>query len=89
MGGKDESRSPDFESGMLVGYAEGLMVMHWLLTEAVKDTASTAPGTSAFMRGLAEGMGRDFPKLMESYHEAKGLSVPLDISVVDEDRIWN
>lgn len=89
MDGKDESLSPDFQNGMLAGYAEGLMIMQWLLIEAVKDTASTAPGTSAFLKGLTEGMGKDFPELMASYHEAKGLSVPLNISVVDEDRIWN
>lgn len=68
---KGKSLSPDFQSGMLVGHAEGLIVMQLLLIKAVKDTASTAPGTSAFLKAFAEGIGKNFLKIMAAYHEEK------------------
>lgn len=89
MGGKSESLSPDFESGMLVGYADGLLLMHRILTEAVEITSSTVPGVSAFLKAFAGGMGGDLLNMLRAYHEARGLSVPLDITVMNEDKQWN
>ena len=70
MTDKDEPLSPDFESGMLVGFADGLSLMHQMLTDAVEFTASTNPGMSAFLRGLTDGMGRDLPDLRASHPDA-------------------
>lgn len=86
---KSKSLGPEFESGMLVGFADGLSLMHQMLTDAVEFTAPTNPGMSAFLRGLTDGMGRDLPDMLKNYHEAKGLSVPLEVTVTSEDRKWN
>lgn len=89
MTDKDEPLSPDFESGMLVGFADGLSLMHQMLTDAVEFTASTNPGMSAFLRGLTDGMGRDMPAMLKDYHETKGLSVSLEVTVTSKDEKWN
>ena len=34
--GENELLSADFESGMLVGFADGLSLMHQMLTDTVK-----------------------------------------------------
>lgn len=86
---KSKSLGPDFESGMFVGFADGLSLMHQMLTDAVEFTASTNPGMSAFLRGLTDGMGRDLPDMLKNYHEAKGLSVSLEVTVTSKDRKWN
>ena len=43
--GENELLSPDFESGMSVGFADGLSLMHQMLTGAVSNSpAPTNPG---------------------------------------------
>lgn len=86
---KSKSLGPDFESGMLVGFADGLSLMHQMLTDAVEFTAPMNPGISAFLRGLTDNMGKDIPDMLKCYHEAKGLSVSLEVTVTSEGRKWN
>ena len=86
---KSKSLGPDFESGMLVGFADGLSLMHQMLTDAVEFTAPTNPGMSAFLSGFVDGMERDMPAMLKGYHEAKGLSVSLEVTVTSEGRKWN
>lgn len=50
--GENELLSADFESGMLVGFADGLSLMHQMLAGAVEFTAPTNPGMSAFLSGF-------------------------------------
>lgn len=85
MTDKDDSLSPDFESGMLVGFADGLSLMHQMLTGAVEFTAPTNPGMSAFLSGFVDGMERDMPAMLKDYHETKGLSVSLEVTVISKD----
>lgn len=89
MTDKDDSLSPDFESGMLVGFADGLSLMHQILTDTVKVTASTVPVVSAFLSGFVGSMERDMPAMLKNYHETKGLSVSLEVTVTSKDRKWN
>lgn len=89
MTDKDDSLSPDFESGMLVGFADGLSLMHQMLTGAVEFTAPTNPGMSAFLSGFVDGMERDVPAMLKDYHETKGLSVSLEVTVISKDGKWN
>lgn len=86
---KSKSLSPDFENGMLVGFADGLSLMHQMLTDAVEFTAPTNPGISAFLRGITDNMGKDIPDMLKCYHKSKGLSVSLGITITDEDRKWS
>ena len=91
--GENELLSPDFESGMLVGFADGLSLMHQMLTGAVEFTAPTNPGMSAFLSGaflsgFVDGMERDMPA-MKDYHETKGLSVSLEVTVTSKAGKWN
>ena len=83
---KSKLMDPEFECGQLVGFSDGLLLMHRILTDAVKVTAPMSPGISAFLRAFADGMGRDLPDMVRAYHKEKGLSVSLDIS---EGRKWN
>lgn len=76
-----KKRTPDFERGMLVGFADGMSAMHWLLSEAVKDTASTAPKVSAYLAGMTNSMGDDLLEMVRQYHAGKGLSVPFNVRV--------
>lgn len=69
--GENELLSPDFESGMLVGFADGLSLMHQMLTGAVEFTAPTNPGMSAFLSGFVDGMERDVPAMLKDYHEQR------------------
>jgi len=87
--GENELLSADFESGMLVGFADGLSLMHQMLTDTVKATAPTIPVVSAFLEGFADSMEKDMPTMLRDYHEAKGLSVPLEVAATSKDRKWN
>ena len=86
---KSKSLGPEFESGMLVGFADGLSLMHQMLTDAVEFTAPTNPGMSAFLSGFVDGMERDVPAMLKDYHETKGLSVSLEVTVTSKDEKWN
>ena len=74
MTDKDEPLSPDFESG---------------LTGAVEFTAPTNPGMSAFLSGFVDGMERDMPAILKDYHDTKGLSVSLEVTVTSKAGKWN
>lgn len=87
--GENELLSADFESGMLAGFADGLSLMHQILTDTAKATAPTIPIVSAFLEGFTDSMERDMPIMLRDYHDAKGLSVSLEVAVTSKDGKWN
>lgn len=89
MANKDDSLNPDFESGMLAGFADGMLLIHRILTDTVKATAPTIPVVSAFLEGFADSMEKGMPTMLRDYHDAKGLSVSLEVTVTSKDRKWN
>ena len=44
---------------------------------------------SAFLSGFVDGMERDMPAMLKDYHETKGLSVSLEVTVTSKDGKWN
>lgn len=88
-GNKTKSLGPEFECGMLAGFTDGVSLIHRMLTDAVEFTAPTHPGISAFLKGLTDSMRKDIPGMLRDYHEAKGLSVPFDITIADGVKKWN
>ena len=63
--GENELLSADFESGMLVGFADGLSLMHQMLTDTVKVTASTIPVVSTFLSAFVDGIERDMAAMLK------------------------
>lgn len=86
MDGKKRSLGPDFECGMLVGFVDGVSLMHQILADAAELTAPVHSGISIFLRGFTDSMRKGTPGMLRDYHEAKGLSVPFDITIADGAR---